>query len=82
MQVIQEQARANRTVIITARESDGTSETREIEPYSIRPGANCKGPRLYGFCLMRGETRSWTIGNITGAKATGRIFSPRWPVEL
>lgn len=76
------EARAGRTVVIVARESDGTVETREIEPYSVRPGAAGKGDRLYGFCLKRNALRSWTISNILSAKPTGRSFEPRWDVEL
>ena len=82
MSVIADEARANRTVVIVARESNGTVETREIEPYSTRPGAPGKGERLFGYCLVREALRSWTISNIQSAEPTGRSFSPRWDVEL
>jgi len=82
LETIVREARAHLTVIITARENDGSIETREIEPYSMRPGAAGKAPRLFGFCLKRMETRSWTVTNILEAVPTGNSFAPRWPVEL
>jgi predicted DNA-binding transcriptional regulator YafY len=35
LDVIAEEARANRTVVIEGRRKDGTEENREIEPYGI-----------------------------------------------
>ncbi|WP_417864632.1 WYL domain-containing protein [Aeromicrobium erythreum] len=81
-ETITQEARASRTVLIEAYESDGTVETREIEPYSLRPGAPGKSERLYGFCLKREAVRSWTVDNIVRAEPTGNEFAPRWPVEL
>jgi len=82
LEVVAREARANRTVVITARKNDGSVETREIEPYSLRSGAPGKAPRLFAFCLKRMETRSWTVTNILKAVPTGKPFAPRWPVEL
>lgn len=78
--VIAEEARANRTVIIEAREKDGSQETREIEPYSIRPGED--EDRLMFYCLKREGTRSILLSNLLSAKPTGRGFEPRFDVEL
>lgn len=82
MDVIIQEARASRTVVISAAEADGSIETREIEPYSIRQGGPGKPDRLMGWCLLREATRSWTVSNILSAAATGTSFKPRWPIEL
>jgi predicted DNA-binding transcriptional regulator YafY len=48
MDLISQAARANRTVLMTARELDGSIETREVEPYSLRRGASGQpGVRLF-----------------------------------
>jgi predicted DNA-binding transcriptional regulator YafY len=74
------EARAHRTVVIVGREKDGSSEEREIEPYSIRPG---KSDQLLLFwCLKKNGMRSLLARNIVSAVATGRSFEPRYPVEL
>ena len=78
--VIAEEARANRTVIIEAREKDGSQEKREIEPYSIRPGED--EDRLMFYCLKREGTRSILLSNLLSAEPTGRGFEPRFDVEL
>jgi predicted DNA-binding transcriptional regulator YafY len=77
---ISEEARAHRTVIIEAQEKDGSVETREIEPYSIRPGK--EDDRLMFHCLERDATRSILLSNLLAAEATGRSFAPRYEVEL
>ncbi len=80
MDVIAEEARARRTVLLDAYKKDGSREQREIEPYSIRPGK--EQPRLMFFCLERSATRSVLVGNIVTAVPTGRSFEPRYPIEL
>lgn len=80
MDVIVEEARARRTVLIDAYEKDGSRESREIEPYSIRPGEDAD--RLMFFCLKRNGMRSLLLPNIVSASPTGQAFSPRYPVEL
>lgn len=82
LDVVRGSARKLNTVVLTARESDGSVETREVEPYSLRPGAAGKAPRLMAFCLTRQEIRGWNITNILDAVPTGKTFSPRWPIEL
>ncbi|WP_425455771.1 WYL domain-containing protein [Arthrobacter crusticola] len=76
------EARAQRTVLITAAESDGSVETREIEPYSLRPGKQGAEQRLFGWCMTRNAIRSWSISNIQKSEPTGNDFSPRWPIEF
>ena len=80
MTIVATEARAHRTVVIHAREKDGTRETREIEPYSLRRGKN--GRLLFFWCLKRDAIRSLRVRSITRAEATGRNFEPRYPVEL
>ncbi len=79
-EVITEEARANRTVLIEGRKKDGTEESREIEPYSIRDGKD--EDLLVFFCLKRQETRSLLLSNILAAEPTGNSFEPRFEVEL
>jgi predicted DNA-binding transcriptional regulator YafY len=80
MDLIAGEARNNRTVFLDAYEKDGSRESREIEPYSVRPGK--EQPRLMFFCLERNDWRSVLLGNIVSATPTGRSFVPRYPVEL
>lgn len=79
-EVIAEEARANRTVLIEGRKKDGTEESREIEPYSIRDGKD--DDLLLFFCLKRQEIRSLLLSNILAAEPTGNSFEPRFEVEL
>jgi predicted DNA-binding transcriptional regulator YafY len=78
--VVVEQAQAHRTVVIEAAEKDGSLESREIEPYSIRPGP--EEDRLVYYCLKRNGTRSVLLANLLSAEPTGRTFEPRYDVEL
>lgn len=78
--VIAEEARANRTVLIEGRKKDGSEESREIEPYSIREGKD--DDVLVFFCLKRQNTRSLLVSNILSAEPTGNSFEPRYEVEL
>ena len=68
------------TIIITAREDDGTIETREAEPYSYR----VKGGTEKFFCydIARNGIRNFHVQNIISVEETQNSFSPRWPVEV
>jgi predicted DNA-binding transcriptional regulator YafY len=80
MQVIANEAHNHKTVVIQAREKDGTIETREVEPYSTRiKGGNTL---FYGYCLKKAGMRSWYVVNIIRAEPTGNSFNPRFPVEF
>jgi hypothetical protein len=81
LDLITAEARAGRTVLLTASEADGSVETREIEPYGLRPGKDGQ-PRLFYFCLEKLGTRNTYLSNIILVAPTGNSFSPRWPVEL
>ena len=68
------------TIIITAREKDGSVETREAEPYSYR----IKGGHELFFCydIIKQGTRSFVVSNIISVEETKNSFSPRWPIEV
>lgn len=68
------------TIIITAREKDGSVETREAEPYSYRE----KGGHELFFCydIAKQGMRSFIVSNIISVEETNNSFSPRWPVEV
>ena len=80
MNIICEEARAHRTVMIDAREKDGSREIREIEPYSLRPGKT--QTLLMFWCLKKNGMRSVLVRNILEARVTGNTFNPRYPIEL
>jgi len=80
LEVIAQEARANRTVLIEGRKKDGSEESREIEAYSIREGKD--DDVLVFFCLKRQNTRSLLLSNILSAEPTGNSFEPRYEVEL
>lgn len=80
LQLIREEARGHRTVIIEGLEKDGSREIREIEPYSIRPGKT--DDRLMFWCFKRNGMRSLLVHNLLAAERTGNTFSPRYPIEL
>ncbi len=68
------------TIIITAREKDGSVETREAEPYSYR----IKGDEEKFFCfdIAKGGIRNFAVSNIISVEETQNTFSPRWDVEV
>ena len=83
LDTIRAEARESRTVLLTAREADGSVETREIEPYSLRSGAKDRPEqRLFYYSLKKDGTRNTYLSNILSADVTGHSFEPRWPVEL
>lgn len=78
--ILSNEARKHRTVIITAKEADGSLEQREVEAYSVRqkPG----GALLHYWCLKKNQHRSTYLHNLLSARPTGQQFTPRWTVEL
>jgi predicted DNA-binding transcriptional regulator YafY len=79
-QVISAAGRNRHTIILTAREMDGSIETREAEPYSYR----FKGGHELFYCydVAKQGTRSFVTSRIISVEETKNIFSPRWPVEV
>ncbi|PND39239.1 hypothetical protein C1O66_18035 [Paucibacter aquatile] len=68
------------TIIITAREDDGSVETREAEPYSYR----LKGRDEKFFCydIKKAGIRNFHVNKIISVQETENSFVPRWPVEV
>ena len=67
MSIIQTYAKKRQTEeLVYLKETDGTTVTREIEPYSVRFKITRKGPRkyLYGFCITHNEIHCFLIRNI------------------
>lgn len=79
-QVIASAGQNLHTIIITAREEDGSVETREAEPYSYR----FKGGHELFFCydIAKQGTRSFLVTRIISVEETEHSFTPRWPVEV
>jgi len=69
-----------KTITLTAREEDGSVETREAEPYSYR----FKGGHELFFCydVAKQGTRSFVVSRIISVEETNNSFTPRWPVEV
>lgn len=68
------------TIIITAREDDGSVETREAEPYSYRfTGGDEK---FFCYDINKNGTRNFHVSTIVSVEETKNSFTPRWPVEV
>ncbi len=79
-QTIASAGRNRHTIILTAREKDGSIETREAEPYSYRFE---KGRQyLYCYDILKQDIRKFLVSNIVSVKETNNTFMPRWPVEV
>ncbi len=79
-EIIRSAGRNLHTIIITAREEDGSVETREAEPYSYR----FKGGHELFFCydIAKQGMRSFVVSRIISVEETVSSFSARWPVEV
>jgi hypothetical protein len=68
------------TVIITAREKDGSIETREAEPYSYRITAGSE--KFFCFDINKNGIRNLLLSNIISVEETSNSYTPRWAVEV
>jgi hypothetical protein len=68
------------TIIITAQEDDGSTETREAEPYSYRMTGGTE--KFFCYDITKGGTRNFHVHKIISVEETGNSFTPRWPVEV
>lgn len=68
------------TIIITAREKDGSIETREAEPYSYRVTAGTE--KFFYYDIGKNGTRNLLVSNIISVEETQNSFQPRWAVEV
>ena len=77
---ISEAGRNLHTIIITAREENGSIETREAEPYSFK----VKGGRelFYCFDIAKNGIRSFVVSRIISVEETENLFVPRWEIEV
>jgi predicted nucleotidyltransferase component of viral defense system len=75
-------AASNRlTVEIDYVKENGERTTREIEAYSLRR-TQAGAVVLHGFDMSRNDHRSYRTDRIRAARATARVFAPRYAVEL
>lgn len=79
-EVISSAGRNHHTIMITAKEKDGSVETREAEPYSYRVTAGTE--KFFCYDIRKGGTRNLFVSNIISVEETDNIFSPRWPIEV
>lgn len=68
------------TIIITAREDDGSVETREAEPYSYRMKGGDE--KFFCFDINKNGIRNFHMSQILSVEETQHSFAPRWPVEV
>lgn len=68
------------TINITAREKDGSIETREAEPYSYRVTAGSE--KFFCYDVQKQGTRNFLVSNIISVEETSNTFTPRWDVEV
>jgi predicted nucleotidyltransferase component of viral defense system len=75
-------AAANRLLVeIDYRDKQGNRSTRAIEAYSLRR-SQAGDVLLMAVRADNGQSRSYLVGSILGAKATQTPFKPRFPIEL
>jgi predicted DNA-binding transcriptional regulator YafY len=80
-EAIAEAARALHRVILTYVDEKGVTTTREIEPYSYRPGKD-GAIRFMGFDIEKGAIRGFRTDRIVSATVSENTFTPQWPVEI
>ena len=68
------------TIKITAKEKDGSIETREAEPYSYRVTAGTE--KFFCYDIKKKGTRNFLVSNIISVEETNSSFTPQWPVEV
>lgn len=68
------------TIIITAREDDGSTEIREAEPYSYRITGGTE--KFFCYDIAKGGTRNFHVHKIISVEETSNSFTPRWEVEV
>lgn len=79
-QIIASAGRNLHTIIIKAREDDGSIETREAEPYSYRVTGGTE--KFFCYDIKKGGTRNFHVSKIISVEETTNSFTPRWDVEV
>ena len=72
--------RNEHTIMIRAREDDGSVETREAEPYSYRMTGGDE--KFFCYDIRKDGIRNFHVSKIISVEETSNSFSPRWPVEV
>ena len=79
-EIIQTAGETLHTIMITARETDGSVATREAEPYSYLITAGKE--KLFCYDICKGEIRNIFFTNIVAVQQTENTYTPRWDVEV
>ncbi|EGQ8038261.1 WYL domain-containing protein [Vibrio parahaemolyticus] len=79
-QIIASAGKNLHTIIIKAREKDGTVETREAEPYSYR--ITNGEEKFFCYDIKKQGIRNFAVSNILSVEETDNKFTPRWAVEV
>lgn len=74
-------AHALKTVIITYVDEKGETTTREVEPYSYRPGKD-GSLRFFAYDISKGFIRGFRMDRLASATVTENSYTPRWAVEI
>lgn len=82
MDAIQMAARGLHTVKIQYTDAKGASSTREVEPYSFRPGKDPGSLRFFAFDPSKGSIRGFRMDRIAVAEVLENTYVPRWVVEI
>ena len=78
--IISSAGKSRHTILLTAKEKDGSVETRETEPYSYKFE---KGSEyFYCYDIVKKGTRKFKVENIISVEETNNSFVPRWPIEV
>lgn len=81
LDAIAEAARRLCTVVINYTDVKGRTSVREVEPYSLRPGA-MGSTRFFAFDLSKQNIRGFRLDRISQAQETNNPYIPRYVVEF
>ena len=82
MDAIQMAAKQLHTVQIEYTDAKGASSTREVEPYSFRPGKDPGSLRFFAFDPAKNSIRGFRMDRISVAEVQQNTYVPRWVVEI
>lgn len=82
LEAIQTAAKSLHTVQIQYTDAKGASSTREVEPYSLRPGKDPGSLRFFAFDPAKNSIRGFRMDRISVAEVQPNTYVPRWVVEL
>lgn len=81
LDAIADAARRLCTVIIQYSDAKGVTTTREVEPYSLRPG-KAGSTRFFAFDIAKQQIRGFRLDRISQATSTENPYTPQWVVEF